>query len=180
MKRVILFLMLSTPAFCFAQFRETKWGMTKSDVSSNENGEVISKKGDMWMFDGKIGSYDVITIYRFSGDALYSGGYLLHEDYVNKNNYIFTFEDLKEKLTLKYGDPIKDDKIWKNSLYKDRPDDYGMAVSAGHLVYITQWLKDDTLISLVLRGEKFDCTLGLTYESMESIREKETEVPDGL
>ena len=85
----------------------------------------------------------------------------------NKNDYIADYKNLKEILAEKYGSPLFDREVWKNELYRDDYQDWGLAISVGHLVYATQWETDKTYISILLQGDNFKINLGIYYESKQ-------------
>jgi len=87
--------------------------------------------------------------------------------HTNSNAFIEDLNKLKSILTEKYGKPESDDVVWLDDLYKDDPNNWGMAVSAGHLVYDVVWKTKTTKILEKLRGDNFDVTLLVQYSSLE-------------
>jgi hypothetical protein len=65
----------------------------------------------------------------------------------------------------KYGKPSYNAPEWKNSLYKDDIEEYGFAVSLGHLSYSAGWSNDKTRITVALYGENYKTTLLVQYVS---------------
>ena len=55
--------------------------------------------------------------------------------------------------------------VWDNDLYKDDREEWGFAVSLGHLTYVTLWLLNRTEVFLSLSGDNYDINLNLTYNS---------------
>jgi hypothetical protein len=62
---------------------------------------------------------------------------------------------MKQRLTTVYGNPEYDKTEWKNSLYKDIPEHWGMAISMGHLEYEVKWVTPTTVIIEKLYGDNF-------------------------
>ena len=89
------------------------------------------------------------------------------EKHTNKNLYINDYESLKEILTKKYGKPEIDKVIWKNDLFKSAKQDWGTAISIGHLEYFSSWETPTTYINLGLNGDNYKISLTLGYESRE-------------
>jgi hypothetical protein len=84
----------------------------------------------------------------------------------SENDYISDFDSLKSALTIKYGEPTDDKTIWKNSLYRDDKEEWGLAISIGHLYYYTSWKTDTTEISLGLIGDNFEINFFIDYSSI--------------
>jgi hypothetical protein len=95
--------------------------------------------------------------------------YIFGLRHTNANAYIDDFKEVKKSLVEKYGRPKHgdDDACWKDELYKDDPDIWGMAISAGHLVYQAAWQTDRTDILLMLKGDNFEVRLIAQYTSKE-------------
>ena len=67
----------------------------------------------------------------------------------------------------KYGEPEIDEINWKNTLFRDDPEDWGTAVSIGHLDYLTKWEIEKTTIGISLGGDNYKIILGIGYYSKE-------------
>ena len=96
---------------------------------------------------------------------LTEGRYVFIEKHIDKNRYIDDYDALKKLLQKKYGMPKRDVSVWKNSIYKDNPSDWGFAVSRGDLTYQTKWETPRTLISLNLQGKDYKIHLTIDYKS---------------
>ncbi|GAJ08159.1 unnamed protein product, partial [marine sediment metagenome] len=87
------------------------------------------------------------------------------------NNY----SHLKEKLVEKYGQPIRDEDIWIDDLYKDNPKNWGRAVTRNHLLRYAQWETANTRITIILAGDEYgNIALKIKYRSQQ-IKEFEEE-----
>jgi hypothetical protein len=115
----------------------------------------------------KVAGLDAFAIYIFVSDQLVRGRYGFLAEHSNKNDFISDYHRIKSILTRKYGRPLEDETLWKNDLYRDDPDEYGFAVSLGHLVYYANWKTVHTEISLVLHGENYRIVHVLEYRSIE-------------
>jgi hypothetical protein len=103
--------------------------------------------------------------YYFAENQLVAGRYIFLSEHSNKNLYINDYDDIKESLIKKYGQPNVDRPVWNNDLYKNDPSEWGMAISVGHLSYTAGWQLANTQIILHLGGDNYDITLGLDYHS---------------
>jgi hypothetical protein len=107
--------------------------------------------------------------------------YYFERNHTNHNDYIDDYIDLKEALIKKYGEPSSDDIIWENNLHKDNLQEYGLAISVGHLEYLTQWthINNTTNIVLNLYGKDNKINLNILYASLKALIEDKQD-PDGL
>ena len=160
-------------------FRKTNWGMSKEQVKETEKGKIVSENEDEVIF--RVPDFDdnFECGYSFLENKLYNSTYLFIGEHTNLNDYIDDYERIKEALTKKYGKPIKDTISWKNDLYKNDKQYWGLAIVSGDLDYFTLWETSTTTILLALFGNNYDISLGIRYESKElrqwvvKIREKE-------
>ena len=105
--------------------------------------------------------------YVFTTDSLVRTTYIVTEKHSNRNAYIDDFNALKDLLESKYGTPQTDDTYWKNSLFKDDLEDWGTAISIGHLAYQATWKLERTEILLMLSGDNYEITLIIQYTGTE-------------
>lgn len=149
-------------------FRNTKWGMSVEEVKAHEDLALIGEDSDevqtaLQYASTSVAGLQGIPYYGFQNDKLYRAFYKFDVKHSNDNLYIDDFNSLVKSLTQKYGEPKSNIKKWFNDLYKDDPDDWGMAVAAGHLAYVAQWDTEDTAILLYLKGDNFKMSFALTY-----------------
>jgi len=182
MKR-FLFISLGI-VFClriFAQdasfdFRNTKWGMTKSQVEESEDMELYLEIESNLIYKSTIGGKKASIIYSFTNDnELYRGAYCFEEEHTNRNDFINDFEEINKILSNKYGYPISDEKIWLNDLYKNDNKEWGFAVSLGHLRYDTSWENRKTKILHSVNGENYKINHIVLYFNDELNNKKSKE-----
>ena len=154
---LLLFLLVSSDLISQEKvqkndFRNSKWGTKKDKVLSTEKNKPLEAEPlDQYfvvIYTGEVAGLKAYYRYSFLDDVLVKGGYALKEKHTNKNEYIEDYIKLKEVLTRKYGSPIKSDIRWYSNLYKKRLQDYGLAVSIGHLAFISEWETDMNAYSL--------------------------------
>lgn len=146
------------------EYKGTKWGMSPEEVKTaipdvEWQGRVI-----LFYLD-TLAQKDAAVIFIFTQDKLARVAIVFAEKYINRNNYILDYQELKEILSQKYGKPIEDKTYWKNNLYKDDPDDYGIAIAAGHLTLYAFWETSETKIDLECSGEKSKIGIKILYTS---------------
>jgi len=149
-------------------FRKTTWGMSIEQVKATEDAKLDIEGDSELGYSGiKINGKDFICVYFFLEDKLYRSGYGLLGKHSNDNLYINDYENLKEALTKKYGKPRFDKVTWRNDLFKDSRQDWGTAISIGHLEYFSSWETSTTYINLGLNGDNYEISLNFGYYSRE-------------
>ena len=149
-------------------FRKTAWGMTREQVKAVESSKLMKEDERGLFYSSELSGFGEVLIgYIFAEGKLVRTSYLSQVRHTNSNAFIEDFSKIKSILTEKYGKPESDDVVWLDNLYKDDPDNWGMAVSAGHLVYDTVWKTKTTRILEKLKGDNFDVTLIVQYTSLE-------------
>jgi hypothetical protein len=146
-------------------FRNTKWGMSKEQVKKTESSEIIEEDTDSIIYNDIVSHMPVMVIYIFVDDKLVRSKYIFNVDHTNKNDYINDYEKLQELLVSIYGNKFKKQILWINDLYKDYYDQWGFAVSMGHLAYSSQWVNQASKILLFLSGDNFQISLVIEYQS---------------
>ena len=148
-------------------FRKTKWGMSVAQVKASEPLAVSKEQDNILMYKTQVIGKDVLLVYIFVDNQLVRAKYILAESHTNRNDYITDYNDFKEIVTKKYGKPSADKTVWKSDLYKDDYKDWGLAVSLGHLIYLSSWKTQNTEIYVLLHGENYDITCGVEYSSKD-------------
>lgn len=148
-------------------FRKSNWGMNKKQVKVAESLEIIKDDPDFLVYNGNVAGIPAYVYYIFVGDRLVRSQYRFRATHTNRNDFISDFSQCKQTLTEKYGSPKTDTHIWRNNLYKDDPDQYGFAVSLGHLLYRAEWETETTTIVLQLSGENYSVDNVVEYSSKQ-------------
>jgi hypothetical protein len=162
------FFILVFSGICSANdftFRKSKWGMTAAEVKASEPLEIAREDEGLLGYKTSVIGKDVFVVYFFIDNQLTRARYVLAESHSNKNDFITDYEDFKKILIKKYGNPVQDESLWRNDLYKDDYSDWGTAISLGHLLYFSNWKTNDTEISNMLMGENYDISCIVEYSS---------------
>lgn len=150
-------------------FRKTNWGMGKEQIKATEDKRPYLEDDNRLVYKVKIGVDDFLCVYSFIEDKFYQSTYIFNREHINKNLYINDYERLKEILIKKYGKPTIDKIEWRNDLFKNNKQDWGTAISIGHLEYRALWMMlirlDIIEITLKLTGDNYEIVLGILYES---------------
>jgi hypothetical protein len=137
-------------------FRTIDWGMTRDQIKSTETIQPDFENDKILAYKVKIAGFSAILVFNFISDKCINGRYLIQEKHSNNNLYIEDYNKLKVLLNKIYGEPQNDEVIWKDDLYKDKPDDYGMAICAGQLIYYSIWENEETEITMELSGDNYE------------------------
>lgn len=165
---ILLITTFSHQSFAENNFRGTQWGMSKNDVEALEsNTKIDTGHENILGYQGTVTGLDCYIIYYFFDNKLTKGRYTFIEKHYNKNGYLMDYNTTIENLSKKYGEPPENETAWLNSLYKDKPEDWGMAVSIGHLARYAAWETKDTTINISLSGDNFKVSMLLEYASKE-------------
>ena len=148
-------------------FRQIRWGMSRDQVKASEATPPLVSNNEMIGFKTEVAGKEANCMYGLVDDKVALGMYQLQDLHSNKNDYFEDFAQFKKILAEKYGTPKVDEVEWKKKTYKDDPEDWGLAVSIGDLIYRAKWETDRTNILLILYGDKYDVTLMVRYDSKE-------------
>ncbi|MFZ4547994.1 MAG: hypothetical protein ACOYN4_11195 [Bacteroidales bacterium] len=170
---IIFMISISLNAQDAPDFRTLNWKMTQQQVKAKEKGLVLQEStNDELVYSGTVLNKDAFIFYDFIDNQLSSAYFGFTINNVSKNKYVEDFNIIKEKLIAKYGQPNEDITEWRENLYKDDPDNIGMAIACEHVVYRTVWYQDKTAINLLMTGKEFKISISLYYQSVDLIKEK--------
>ena len=165
MKKLLL-LLLWSPSILYSQdFKTFYWGDSPEKVKSVEKATFLIGNESSILYETEIENLKCDFSYFFENGKLAGARYQFTGKHSNENLYIDDFEKVKNLLIEKYGKPNVDDEIWKNDLFKGKKDDYGLAISQGHLVLFVRWNFDRTHISTTLKGDNGKITHSINYFS---------------
>lgn len=157
------------------QFREARWGMSKTDVIRLEDApDQMVELGEleMMMYQERIKEMDCFIEYIFEKDRLIKGKYNFFVKHEYRNDYFRDYKKVKEYLTELHGKSPLDNINWLNRQYKDDYSKWGLALSLGHLEYNSIWNSEKTEIQLRLFGENGIVKLEAEYKEVESEEKK--------
>lgn len=168
---VVLFILLFTLVSVAEEydFRNINWGMSIEEVKNNEELELVYETENSLMYETMLNSNDFYLVYFFDDSKLTQGVYSLKETFYNNLKYVRCYEKLKENLTEKYGEPIKDEELWLDDYYKGNYSKYGDAVLIGDLFYTTVWENEGTQILLGLLAKSGEITLPIYYSNIAEV-----------
>lgn len=148
-------------------FRKTRWGMTKAQVRAAEGQNPIHEGTDLLVYSGFVAGLSCEIIFIFALSFLVRAKYLITEQHSVPNTYLKDFSALQNALTEKYGQPESDKTYWGNDLFRDRPQDWGLAFSRGDCSTFVKWRDGKTSILLFLTGDNYEIELAIDYTSQD-------------
>ena len=146
-------------------FRNTKWGMSIEDVKKVEKLTISFENNDSLFVETSINGLICDSIYIFADNKLVRGRYFFKENHSNLNNYINDYMSIQELLTMKYGKPIDENQIWRDDLYKEDSDNWGMAIASGRMFFYSDWETEDTIIHQEIWGDNYEIKHTIDYTS---------------
>ncbi|HCO48816.1 MAG TPA: hypothetical protein DIT55_05120 [Spirochaetaceae bacterium] len=158
-KIIVFFSILFTINSLFAQtkdFRSINWGMNRDQIKAIEKEKILLETEKYVAYETKVSGFPVWLVYNFINDKCVNSRYMIKVEHANDTLFVDDYKKLKSLLIKVYGNPIEDETIWKDDLYKDDETEYGMALSIGDLFYYTNWENDKTFISLELGGDNYE------------------------
>ena len=157
-----------------ANFRNSSWGDSKDTIKNNESNLELTEDDDLGLtYNGeKLVDLEVLTSYYIDKDyGLYRGLYYVTEEHLNENSYVDDYYTLQEALEKKYGKEYDEQMLWMDDSYKDDPNNYGIAVVTGNLLFSTKWEIGNTEIILALQGDNYSPQLIIGYTDLSYVFE---------
>ena len=111
MKRIILVLCVLIATNVLAQkhdIREVNWGWTLAQVKAVEKAKLYGQTKNELTYIGLLNNKSYTISYTFIDNKLVELTYTCNEDYVNKNNYVDDYKELKSILSGRYGEKYYD------------------------------------------------------------------------
>lgn len=167
---LLISIMLLLPVTGLAKekdFRKATWGMSKQEVIKSEGKKPKQTADNVIVYNDNIAGLSCYAGYIFTENKLTRGSYIFTVKHSNNNDYIADYENIKNLLKKKYGEPEADSIVWKNDLFRSEHQQWGTAISIGHLVYYSTWETENTSVELSLTGENYKMEFRLDYMSKQ-------------
>ncbi|MGE5549452.1 MAG: hypothetical protein ACM3ZC_02850 [Bacteroidota bacterium] len=174
----VLGLVLALPVLAEEGYdlRKIRWGMSMAEVQAAEGREPVFRNDEAMAYAGiSMAAHSFDLAYYFNDDRLYQAIYIWSDKSFGAKECFTVFDNLKELLNAKYGPSLRDDRIWRNNLYRDDPDSWELAVTTGSLSCYAFWETERTAITLILTGKNYEVSLMVGYEAKEMQEEVEQE-----
>jgi hypothetical protein len=147
--------------------RKSRWGMTKEEVKKTEDLHLLSEDKNMLEYKFVLLGLKSKIQYQFAGNRLVGAEYVIQQDDVNPSKFYEDFTSLQSYLQQIYGNPVADEKIWMNDIYKGDEKNWGFAISLGFLTCKTAWQSAATKIVLNQTGGNHLISTNIQYSRRE-------------
>jgi len=94
-----------------------------------------------------------LLVFVMANERLVSVRVNLLERYADKDRYVADYNQIRDYLNHRVGEPRFDNVIWKDRAYAERGEALGEAVTSGCLSLSSEWVTGDTGLRLSLTGE---------------------------
>lgn len=147
-----------------SHFRGVAWGSSAARVKATETAPLMFEDQGTLGFQTELAAMPCGVYYIFAAGQFVRGQYSFTVEHSNPTAFIHDYGNLKDLLQRKYGPASEDREVWCNDLYKDHRDDWGIAISIGHLAYYAIWQSGEVTVCLFLNGDNDQIGLGIYYE----------------
>lgn len=161
----VVILIITTFTVMSQDFRNSTWGMSKSQVKSTEKSTLVKETTDLLVYQTTLAGYKVYVGYIFSGNKLTRSKYIVAEPHANNNDYISEYNFFNGLLKNKYGAPVEDKIDWKTDLYSNDKSAWGLSIMMGDLVLYSRYRTSDTEIKIILASEDYQIINEIEYSS---------------
>jgi hypothetical protein len=151
-------------------FRNTRWGMNKTQVvriEGSPNQRENSGGMDIIQYPQKVLNMDCMIGYVFAYNKLAKAKYSFLANYEDKNQYIRSYDKIRDILIQKYGKPEAEKVLWQDKQYQADRSKWGLALSQGHLEFNSLWKDSETEIQLRVYGGRNRIFLVALYSGLE-------------
>lgn len=154
------------------------------DIVKEKLGNSASERGGgkVVVHEGKAAGKEAMTFFRFNeNEALTDIGVVVTENYSCGSLYIQDFDLLDDSLQTKYGTPVfKRKEQWNDDLWKNVPENWGIALNRGDLSLTSEWEVDGVKIRHQIRGNDYDIAHTVSYTHVSSSEEYNSNVIRGI
>ena len=157
-----------------ADFRDTSWGMTLSEVLAQHPGEIpADQRIGFLTYESKLANFDVKIFYRFDDEgALIQAGYDITADPELRESIVTDYQQLNQLLRKRYPHSDEPEQSWVRQTFKDQPEHWDRAVRLGHVTYLWQHSVPGTSIEHSLKGNRRKIDHVLLYQAVEQVSEQ--------
>lgn len=127
-------------------FRETIWGMSRSEVKIAETHYPLSENETHITYRDQYMNLETIVGFHFINDSLVEGGYVFNEILADPKSNRLNFKKVKVKLSSSYGVPVVD-----------------CAEKEESNMCITEWKTQRSIIRLLFVSDKLSTEFGVIH-----------------
>ncbi len=132
------------------------WGMGRESIQKVEGRPLSREESGAWEFlryRREVFGKRCHVAYVLANRRLVSVRVSLLENYSDKDRYIADYNQIRDYLNRRIGEPRYDNVVWSDRAYAERGESLGTAVTSGCLSLSSEWVTGDTGFRLSLTGE---------------------------
>lgn len=132
------------------------WGMSREGILKAEGRPISREESGAWEFlryRREVFGKRCHIAYVLANRHLVSVRVSLLENYANKDQYVADYNQIRDYLNQKIGEPRYDNVVWSDRAYAEHGESLGQAVNSGCLSLSSEWVTGDTGLRLSLTGE---------------------------
>jgi len=132
------------------------WGMGREGILKIEGRPVSREESGAWEFlryRREVFGKRCHVAYVLANRRLVSVRVSLLENYADKDRYVADYNQIRDYLNRRIGEPRYDNVVWSDRAYAERGESLGTAVTSGCLSLSSEWVTGDTGLRLSLTGE---------------------------
>lgn len=132
------------------------WGMGREGILKIEGRPVSREESGAWEFlryRREVFGKRCHVAYVLANRRLVSVRVSLLENYADKDRYVADYNQIRDYLNRRIGEPRYDNVVWSDRAYAERGESLGKAVTSGCLSLSSEWVTGDTGLRLSLTGE---------------------------
>ncbi len=131
------------------------WGTSRAQILRTEGRPQsldVSEGREVLIYQKSFMNKKCRVEYVLAGGRLVSARLHLLENYADKARYIEDYNKVREFVTARVGAPRADRAVWQDHSYERLNDCWGIALSQGHVEFLSEWVFSDTEVRLTLAG----------------------------
>lgn len=132
------------------------WGMSREGILKAEGRPLSLEESGLWEFiryRRDVFGKRCHVAYVLANRRLVSVRVMLLENYADKDRYIAEYNQVRDFLNRKIGEPRYDNIVWSDRAYAERGENLGTAVDSGCLSLSSEWVTGETGFKISLTGE---------------------------
>ncbi len=148
-------------------FRGTRWGMSEEQVRQAEGGKTvqeIQRHGlDMIAYLGQVAGKKCLIGYYFADGRLVRIQCVLNQAHQEADSYLDDFYQIRQTLCTEFGHCNKVEEDWLDESLRKPPEDWALAIAAGHLSLSGKWHTMDSVITATITGGSLEIKTEIQY-----------------
>lgn len=140
------------------------WGLSRTVILENEQAPFMGEENGTLLYLDYIRGIKSTIAYEFEDDKLWRARIFIEKKYSVMQDRINDLLLVNEDLTRRFGEPVKEEFLWKDKAEKNLPENWGWAVYRGELFITIVWQNKETEVTAYLGAKKlYNPVFNVTY-----------------